>query len=252
MIGAFILQMLLIAVNALFASSEIAVISMSETRLKVLADEGDKRAKRLLALTKQPAKFLATIQVAITLAGLLGGAFAAENFADPIVDLLMTFEIGVPRSALHSAVVVLITLVLTYFSIVFGELVPKRLAMKKSERLALGLSGILYFMSRLCAPLVWLLTASTNGLLRILGIDPNQNQELVTEDEIKMMLMEGSQQGTIENDENEIIQNVFDLNDTTAGQHPPPGCGLPLSGGRNGCLGPDHPGQPLYLFPCLR
>ncbi len=216
MIGAFLLQIILIAVNALFASSEIAVISMSETRLKVLAEDGDKRAERLMALTRQPAKFLATIQVAITLAGLLGGAFAAGNFADPIADLLMGLQSAVPRSAVRSAVVVLITLVLTYFSIVFGELVPKRLAMKESESLALGLSGILYFMSCLCAPLVWLLTASTNGLLRGLGVDPNQNQELVTEDEIKMMLMEGSQQGTIENDENEIIQNVFELNDTTA------------------------------------
>ena len=216
MIGAFLLQIILIGVNALFASSEIAVISMSETRLKVLAEDGDKRAKRLMALTRQPAKFLATIQVAITLAGLLGGAFAAGNFADPIVDQLMGLQLAVPRSALRSAVVVLITLVLTYFSIVFGELVPKRLAMKESESLALGLSGILYFMSRLCAPLVWLLTASTNGLLRGMGVDPNQNQELVTEDEIKMMLMEGSQQGTIQNDENEIIQNVFELNDTTA------------------------------------
>ena len=130
MIGALILQAVLIAVNALFASSEIAVISMSEGRLKMLADEGDKRAKKLLTLTKQPSKFLATIQVAITLAGLMGGAFAAENFADPIVDLILSLGASVPRQALHSAVVVLITLVLTYFSIVFGELVPKRLAMK--------------------------------------------------------------------------------------------------------------------------
>ena len=216
MIGALILQAVLIAVNALFASSEIAVISMSEARLKMLSEEGDKRAKRLLNLTKQPAKFLATIQVAITLAGLLGGAFAAENFADPIVDLVLSMGVSVPRSAAHSVVVFLITLVLTYFSIVFGELVPKRLAMKKTESLSLSLSGILFFMSKICAPLVWLLTVSTNALLRLLGIDPNQNDEVVTEDEIKMMLMEGSQQGTIENDENEIIQNVFDMNDTSA------------------------------------
>lgn len=216
MIGAFILQIVLIAVNALFASSEIAVISMSEGRLKMLAEDGDKRAKKLLALTQQPSKFLATIQVAITLAGLMGGAFAAENFADPIVDLILSVGVAVPRQALHSAVVVLITLVLTYFSIVFGELVPKRLAMKKTESLSLSLSGILYFMSKICAPLVWLLTVSTNALLRLLGIDPNQNEEIVTEDEIKMKLMEGAQQGTIETDENEIIQNVFDMNDTSA------------------------------------
>ena len=205
MIGALILQAVLIAVNALFASSEIAVISMSEGRLKMLADEGDKRAKKLLTLTKQPSKFLATIQVAITLAGLMGGAFAAENFADPIVDLILSLGVAVP-----------ITLVLTYFSIVFGELVPKRLAMKKTESLSLSLAGILYFMSKICAPLVWLLTVSTNALLRMLGIDPNQNEEIVTEDEIKMKLMEGAQQGTIETDENEIIQNVFDMNDTSA------------------------------------
>lgn len=216
MIGALIIQIVLIAVNALFASSEIAVISMSEARLKMLSEEGDKRASRLLNLTKQPAKFLATIQVAITLAGLLGGAFAAENFADPIVDMVLSLGVSIPRSAAHSVVVFLITLVLTYFSIVFGELVPKRLAMKKTESLSLSLSGILFFMSKICAPLVWLLTVSTNALLRMLGIDPNQNEEVVTEDEIKMMLMEGSQQGTIENDENEIIQNVFDMNDTSA------------------------------------
>ena len=216
MIGALIIQIVLIAVNALFASSEIAVISMSEARLKILSEEGDKRAGRLLNLTRQPAKFLATIQVAITLAGLLGGAFAAENFADPIVDLVLSLGVSVPRSAAHSVVVFLITLVLTYFSIVFGELVPKRLAMKKTESLSLSLSGILFFMSKICAPLVFLLTVSTNALLRLLGIDPNQNEEVVTEDEIKMMLMEGSQQGTIENDENEIIQNVFDMNDTSA------------------------------------
>ena len=216
MIGALIIQIVLIAVNALFASSEIAVISMSEARLKILSEEGDKRAGRLLNLTRQPAKFLATIQVAITLAGLLGGAFAAENFADPIVDLVLSLGVNIPRSAAHSVVVFLITLVLTYFSIVFGELVPKRLAMKKTESLSLSLSGILFFMSKICAPLVWLLTVSTNALLRLLGIDPNQNDEVVTEDEIKMMLMEGSQQGTIENDENEIIQNVFDMNDTSA------------------------------------
>ena len=216
MIGALIIQIVLIAVNALFASSEIAVISMSEARLKMLSEEGDKRAKRLLNLTKQPAKFLATIQVAITLAGLLGGAFAAENFADPIVDLVLSLGVNIPRSAAHSVVVFLITLVLTYFSIVFGELVPKRLAMKKTESLSLSLSGILFFMSKICAPLVWLLTVSTNALLRLLGIDPNQNEEIVTEDEIKMKLMEGAQQGTIETDENEIIQNVFDMNDTSA------------------------------------
>ena len=112
--------------------------------------------------------------------------------------LVLSLGVNIPRSAAHSVVVFLITLVLTYFSIVFGELVPKRLAMKKTESLSLSLSGILFFMSKICAPLVWLLTVSTNALLRLLGIDPNQNDEVVTEDEIKMMLMEGSQQTALD------------------------------------------------------
>src|SRR5699024_5344342 len=128
MIGALIIQIVLIAVNALFASSEIAVISMSEARLKMLSEEGDKRAKRLLNLTKQPAKFLATIQVAITLAGLLGGAFAAENFADPIVDLILSLGVSAPRTALHSAGVCVTTLVLTYVRLACGERRPNGLA----------------------------------------------------------------------------------------------------------------------------
>lgn len=216
MIGAFIIQIVLIAVNALFASSEIAVISMSEARLKILSEEGDKRAGRLLNLTRQPAKFLATIQVAITLAGLLGGAFAAENFADPIVDLILSLGVSAPPHgpALGGGVPHHAGADLFQHRVRrAGAQAPGH---EKTEALSLQLSGILYFMSKLCAPLVWLLTVSTNALLRLLGIDPNQNEEVVTEDEIKMMLMEGSQQGTIENDENEIIQNVFDMNDTSA------------------------------------
>ena len=120
MIGALILQAVLIAVNALFASSEIAVISMSEGRLKMLAEEGDKRAKKLLSLTEQPSKFLATIQVAITLAGLMGGAFASDHFAAPIVDLILSTGVAIPRSARHSAAGGVCPLVLPHFSIVVG------------------------------------------------------------------------------------------------------------------------------------
>ena len=124
MIGAIILQTVLIFLNAVFASAEIAVISMNDAKLKHLSQEGNKRAGKLLALTEQPAKFLATIQVAITLAGLLGGAFAADNFAGPLVDLLIRAGVRIPESVLHSAAVLVITLVLTFFSLVFGELVP--------------------------------------------------------------------------------------------------------------------------------
>lgn len=218
MIGAIILQIVLIFCNAVFASAEIAVISMNDTKLKHLTQEGNTRAKKLTLLTEQPAKFLATIQVAITLAGLLGGAFAADNFAEPLVDFLIAQGIAIPRSVLHSAAVVLITLILTYFSLVFGELVPKRIAMKKAESMALGMSGMLYFVSRICAPLVWLLTNSTNFVLKLLGINPNEEEEVVTEEEIKMMLAEGNEQGTIQVEESKMIQNIFEFDDTFVDQ----------------------------------
>lgn len=218
MIGAFLLQIVLIFCNAIFACAEIAVISMNDTKLKLLSQEGDHRAKKLLSLTDQPAKFLSTIQVAITLAGLLGGAFAAENFAEPLVTLLAATGIPIPRNVLHSIFVILIMLVLTFFQIVFGELVPKRLAMKKTEPLALALSGLLYLTAKICAPLVWLLTVSTNGILRLLKINPDEEEEIVTEEEIRMMLTEGKQQGTIQTEENQMIQNIFEFDDTSADQ----------------------------------
>ncbi len=213
---ALILQVILIALNAIFASAEIAVISMNDTKLKRMADNGDKRAVRLAALTEQPARFLATIQVAITLAGMLSSAFAAENFADPLVAWLMSMGVGVSESVLHSASVLVITVILAYFNLVFGELVPKRIAMKKSEALALGYSGLLKTVSALFAPLVWLLTASTNTILRLMGIDPEDQEEEVSEEEIRMMLEVGNEKGTLDNAEVEMIQNVFAFDDIAA------------------------------------
>ena len=218
MIGALVLQIVLIFLNAVFASAEIAVISMNETKLKRLAAGGNPKAGKLASLTEQPARFLATIQVAITLAGLLGSAFAADNFAGPLVRLLVDAGVGIPESVLNTAAVILITLVLAYFNLVFGELVPKRIAMKKAESMALGMAGLLYSVSKLFAPLVWLLTASTNLILKLIGINPEEEDEVVTEEEIRMMLMEGSEQGTIQEEETEIIQNVFEFNDTPVEQ----------------------------------
>ncbi len=218
MIGAILLQILLIFGNAVFASAEIAVISMNDAKLKRMTHDGDKRAKKLTALTEQPARFLATIQVAITLAGLMGGAFAADNFAGPLVGLLMSLGVPVPENVLHSVSVVLITLALTYFSLVFGELVPKRIAMKKPDSMALGMSGMLFGVWKLCKPVVWLLTFSTNQILRLLGVDPEEEDEVVTEEEIRMMLAEGREQGTIRPEESQMIQNVFEFDDTPAEQ----------------------------------
>ena len=158
MLGAFLLQIILITLNAVFASAEIAVISLNETKLKQEAKNGDVRAERLMSLTKQPARFLATIQVAITLAGLLGSAFAADNFSAPLVAALTAAGVPVSPKVLKNVALVVITLILSYFSLVFGELVPKRIAMKKSEALSLGMSGMLYVVAKIFAPLVALLT----------------------------------------------------------------------------------------------
>ena len=210
------LQLVLIALNAVFACAEIAVISMNDTKLAKMAAEGDKRAVRLARLTSQPARFLATIQVAITLSGFLGSAFAADNFAGPLVSGLL--KLGIPLSAevLHSVSVVLITIILSYFTLVFGELVPKQVAMRNAEKLALGMSGLISGISRFCAPLVWLLTISTNGVLRLMGIDPNAVPEEVGEEEIRMMVEAGNESGTIDNEEREFIQNVFEFDNLSA------------------------------------
>ncbi len=213
-----ILQVILIMLNAVFACAEIAVLSISDAKTAQLASKGDKRAVRLARLKNQPARFLATIQVAITLSGFLGSAFAADGFSDPIVNAILSLGINVSPKVLDSIAVVLITLVLSFFTLVFGELVPKRLAMKNAEKLALALSALISFISKLFAPIVWLLTASTNGILRLCGIDINESDEEVTEDEIRMMVDAGSENGTIDNEEKELIQNVFEFDDTTANE----------------------------------
>ena len=215
-LGKLLLQLFLIILNALFAAAEIAVISMNDAKMEKLAAEGDKRAKRLSRLTDQPARFLATIQVGITLAGFLGSAFAADNFSDKIVHWLTGIGVRIPAATLDTISVVVITLILSYFTLVLGELVPKRLAMKNAEKLALGMSGLVCFISRVFSPVVSLLTASTNGMLRLLGIDPTSVDEQITEEEIRMMVDEGSKKGAINHSEKEMIQNVFEFDDKTA------------------------------------
>lgn len=211
-----LLQVILIALNSVFACAEIAIISMNDTKLAKMASDGDKRAVRLAKLTSQPARFLATIQVAITLSGFLGSAFAAENFSGVLVDWVIGLGVPIAPSVLNSIAVILITVILSYFTLVFGELVPKQVAMRKAETMALGLSGMISSISRVFAPLVNLLTASTNGILRLMGIDPNAEEENVSEEEIRMMVDVGSEKGTIDHQEREFIQNVFEFDDLSA------------------------------------
>ena len=216
MLGLIILQLVLIALNAIFACAELAVLSINETKLERMADQGDKRAKRLFRLTREPAKFLATIQVAITLSGFLGSAFAADGFSEPLVDWVLSLGVNIPRSTLDSIAVIIITLILSYFTLVFGELVPKRVAMKKAETLGLSISGLVSGISIVFKPIVWFLSVSTNAILRLLGIDPNEADEQVNEEEILMMVDAGSEKGAIDEQEKEFIQNVFEFDDLTA------------------------------------
>ncbi len=211
-----LVQIALITLNAIFASAEIAVLSINETKLEKMAQEGNGKAKRLFKLTREPAKFLATIQVAITLSGFLGSAFAADNFSEPLVDWILSLGVKLPKESLDTAAVILITLILSYFTLVFGELVPKRLAMQKSESVAMSISGLVSSISFLFKPVVWFLSFSTNIVLRLFGIDPNQAEDEVSEEEIKMMVDAGSEKGTIDIQEKELIENVFEFNDTTA------------------------------------
>ena len=213
-----LILVVLILINAFFASAEIAVISLSETKLKKQAEEGDKKAKKLLALTQAPDNFLSAIQIAITLAGFLSSAYAADSFSDPLVTWLVQ-DVGVtqiPSSALNGMMVVLITIVLSYFSLVLGELVPKRIAMKKTEAVARFTVGAVCGVATVFRPIIWLLSKSTNGVLRLLRIDPKADQEEVSEDEIRMMVDLGEERGTIEPAEKELIENIFDFNNSTA------------------------------------
>ena len=212
-----LVQLILIALNAIFASAEIAVLSMNETKLERMAEQGDSRAKRLVRLTQEPARFLATIQVAITLSGFLGSAFAADNFSEPLVDWVAGMGVDIPRSTLDTVAVILITLILSYFTLVFGELVPKRIAMKKSDELAMGVSGLVTGISIFFKPIVSFLSISTNAVLKIFGIDPNETEDRVSEEEIRMLVDAGSEKGTIDHQEKEFIQNVFEFNDVMAG-----------------------------------
>lgn len=216
MIVLLFFQVILIALNAVFASAEIAVLSLNETKLGRMAEQGNSRAKRLVRLTKEPARFLATIQVAITLSGFLGSAFAADNFSEPLVDWMIHMGVSIPRATLDAGAVIFITLVLSYFTLIFGELVPKRIAMKKPEQIAMGISGLVSGISIVFKPIVSFLSVSTNLVLRLCGIDPKEEEEQVSEEEIRMMVDVGSEKGTIEHQEKEFIQNVFEFNDIMA------------------------------------
>ena len=213
-----LLQIILIALNAFFAATEIAVISLNEKKIRALADDGDKKAVKMLKIIEDPTKFLSTIQIGITLAGFLGSAFAADNFAERLTAFLTkTFEI--PQAymgTIETVSVIVITLILSYFTLVLGELVPKRIAMRHKEKLANAVCGMISVFTVILRPIIWFLTVSTNGVLRIFGIDPNEKEEAVSEEDIVIMLDAGADEGALDQDDVEYIKNVFKLDRLSA------------------------------------
>ncbi|MCI8411832.1 MAG: DUF21 domain-containing protein, partial [Clostridia bacterium] len=203
---------ILIGLNAFFAASEIAFISLNDAKIERQAKEGNKKAKQIEKMLKAPSKFLATIQIGITLAGFLSSAFASDAFAEKIAPMLYELIPVISLGLWKSISIILITIILSFFTLVFGELVPKRIAMKNYEKIAFATIGIIRSIAVVTSPFVKLLTAVTNGISKIFGVGENE-EETVTEEEIKMMIDQGEEKGTIKEEEKELINNVFEFND---------------------------------------
>lgn len=208
--------LLLILLNAFFAASEIAIISLNDTKIKKMAEEGHRQAKKLLKLTKNTSNFLATIQVGVTLAGFLSSASAAQSFAQPLAQALSFLPF--PAGTLQTIATVVVTLILSYFSLVLGELVPKKIAMQRAEKLSFKVVGILQIVASVCKPFIWFLSLSTNFVTRLLGFDPNAGEESVTEEEILMMVDAGEEKGVFEETTKDMISNIFDFDDRTVSE----------------------------------
>ena len=214
-----VLLFVLIFFNAFFAMSEIAIISLNDTKMQKLAEEGNKKAKQIVKLTENPNRFLSTIQIGVTLAGFLASASASQNFADLLMNALKHTAIVnvIPESVINGISVVLITIITSYFSLVLGELAPKRSAMQVPEKVSFKVVGILLFIAKIAKPFVKVLSVSTNGVVRLFGFDPNADEENVTEEEIRMMVDVGGEKGVIEDSQKEMIDNIFEFDDLDAG-----------------------------------
>lgn len=209
-----VLLFVLILVNAFFAMSEIAIISLNDSKIEKMAENGHKKAKQIMRLTENSSSFLSTIQIGVTLAGFLTSASASQVFAQRLTDAVSPIlPDGIPVSLVHSISVVLITLIMSYFSLVFGELAPKRIAMQIPEKISFLAVGPLLFVAKITKPAVKLLSFSTNLVVRIFGFDPNSDEETVTEEEIRMMVDVGQEKGVIEDTQKEMIDNIFEFDD---------------------------------------
>ena len=214
-----ILLFVLILLNAFFAMSEIAIISLNDTKIAKMAEEGNKKAKQVLKLTADSSGFLSTIQIGVTLAGFLTSASASQTFVDMLSGAIGKISVlsGIPAGVINGFSVVVITLITSYFSLVLGELAPKRIAMQAPEKVSFKVVGILLGFKKITKPFVKILSLSTNGLVRLLGYDPNASEEPVTEEEIRMMVDVGGEKGVIEDSQKEMINNIFEFDDLDAG-----------------------------------
>ena len=207
-----IILIILVLINAFFAASEIAFISLNDAKIDIEAKDGNKKAKKIKKMLENPSKFLATIQIGITFAGFLSSAFAAENFAGELAPVLYNWIPNINIAVWNKIAIIIITIILSYFTLIFGELVPKRIAMKYSEKIAYGSVGIIRAISIIMSPFVKFLTFSTNIVSKIFGVSENE-EETVTEEEIRMMVDVGEEKGTIDEEEKTMINNVFEFND---------------------------------------
>ena len=212
MLSEILLLVLLILLNGFFAASEIAFISLNDARIEKQAKEGNKKAKSIKKMLKDPSKFLATIQIGITLAGFLSSAFASESFASRLAPVLNKLVPSISVGVWNSVSIIIITIILSYFTLIFGELVPKRLAMKHYEKIAFATIGIIKTVSIVTAPFFKFLTASTNLVSKLFGVS-GEEEETVTEEEIRMMVDVGEEKGAIDLEEKEMINNVFEFDD---------------------------------------
>lgn len=205
-----LILILLTLVNAFLAMSEVAYLSVNKSKVALHAKKGDRKAIKVQKILENSGTVLATIQIGITFAGFFASAFAADTYADAIVTKLMFLNIDI--GVLRQVVVVIITIVLSYFNLVFGELFPKNIAIYHPEKITYLMAGVLNVMSKIFYPFVWILTKSTNLLCKIFKIKP-ESKERITEEDIKLMIFEGYKEGTIENDEKNYIYNIFSFND---------------------------------------
>lgn len=202
----------LILLNAFFAATEMAFVSLNDAKISVKAKEGDKKYKKIEKMLKNPSKFLATIQIGITLAGFLSSAFASDVFASELAKVLFDLTHAFSVTVWQNISIVVITIILSYFTLIFGELVPKRIAMENAEKFSKFSISIISVLAKVMSPFVKFLTWSTDVVSKLFGVK-KESEETVTEEEIRMMVDVGQENGTINDDEKEMINNVFELND---------------------------------------